>query len=63
MACVDAATAKTSTTAKCLITLSSLQWLTIPTTMASGDQFIRRLPRILLQNPPIFLKQDLGGRG
>jgi hypothetical protein len=33
MACVHAATAKASTIAKCLITLSSLQWLT----MANND--------------------------
>jgi hypothetical protein len=54
MACVHAATAKASTTAKCLITLSSLQWLTI----ANNDGERRsvqsaRLPRTLLQNPPI----------
>jgi hypothetical protein len=39
MACVHAATAKASTTAKCLITLSSLQWLTMANNDGDGDQF------------------------
>jgi hypothetical protein len=41
MACVHAATAKASTTAKCLITLSSLQWLTMANNDGDGDQFNR----------------------